>query len=75
MSSLSEFFHMGGYAAFVWPCFIVAAVVMGGLLVSSLRYERQMERTLSTLEKANPGRRRRRQRSANPDTAEAASDA
>jgi heme exporter protein D len=32
--SLSEFFHMGGYAAFVWPCYGLTLVVliMNGVL-------------------------------------------
>jgi heme exporter protein CcmD len=25
---MNEFFAMGGYAAFVWPCFVLAAVVL-----------------------------------------------
>jgi heme exporter protein D len=25
---MSEFLRMGGYAAFVWPCFALAAVVL-----------------------------------------------
>jgi heme exporter protein CcmD len=25
---MSEFLSMGGYAAFVWPCFLLAAVVL-----------------------------------------------
>ncbi len=28
---------MGGYAAFVWPAFGTALVVLGGLLITSLR--------------------------------------
>jgi len=34
---MSQFFAMGGYAAFVWPAYGVAAVVLIGLLVQSLR--------------------------------------
>lgn len=26
---MSEFLHMGGYAAFVWPCMGLAVVVLG----------------------------------------------
>ena len=28
MSGLSEFFDMGGYAAFVWPSYVLTLVVM-----------------------------------------------
>jgi heme exporter protein D len=37
MDGMSQFFAMGGYAAFVWPAYGVAAVVLIGLLVQSLR--------------------------------------
>jgi heme exporter protein D len=29
MKSLSEFFDMGGYAAFVWPSYVVTFAVIG----------------------------------------------
>ncbi len=32
-----DYLAMGGYAAFVWPAFLIAAVVMGALLAVSLR--------------------------------------
>lgn len=25
---MSEYFSMGGYAAFVWPCFLLTAIVL-----------------------------------------------
>ena len=34
---MSDFFSMGGYAAFIWPCFGVTAVVLVALLVISQR--------------------------------------
>ena len=37
MESLSEFFAMGGYAAFVWPAYAVAAGIMTWLAWSSVR--------------------------------------
>ncbi|HET6221927.1 MAG TPA: heme exporter protein CcmD [Dongiaceae bacterium] len=37
---------MGGYAAFVWPAYAVAALVMLGLLVISLRRLRRTEAAL-----------------------------
>jgi heme exporter protein D len=30
---MAEFFHMGGYAAYVWPAYGAAALGLGGLVV------------------------------------------
>lgn len=32
---MSEFFAMGGYGLYIWPCFLITLLVMGGLAVSS----------------------------------------
>jgi heme exporter protein D len=37
MNALSVWFAMGGYAAFVWPAYGIAAVVLGGLTLHSWR--------------------------------------
>ncbi len=34
---MSEFFAMGGYAAYVWPAYAVAALGLTGLSLLSLR--------------------------------------
>jgi heme exporter protein CcmD len=34
----SGFWHMGGYARYVWPCFAFALVVLAWNLVSAHRY-------------------------------------
>jgi heme exporter protein D len=52
---------MGGYGAYVWPAYGVAAVVMLGLLATSLHASRAQRRELAELEAA--GRTRRRPRS------------
>jgi heme exporter protein D len=54
-----SFFEMGGYAAYVWPAFGIAAVVMIALLVLSLQRLRSREAELRRLEAANGGRRPR----------------
>ena len=41
MSSLAEFFHMGGYAAYVWSAYLVAAVVLLLNVILSARAQRQ----------------------------------
>ena len=45
-----SFFEMGGYAAYVWPAFGAAAVIMVALLVLSIRTMRAREAALRTLE-------------------------
>lgn len=37
-STMTEFWVMGGYARFVWPCFALAAGVLGWNLWSARRY-------------------------------------
>ena len=34
---MNEFFAMGGYAAFVWPAYGIAALVLIGLWLASVR--------------------------------------
>ncbi|UEM20940.1 heme exporter protein CcmD [Skermanella mucosa] len=57
---MAEFFSMGGYAAYVWPAYGVAAVFLVGMLVASLRGLRRHEALLKTLETSRPRRRNRR---------------
>ncbi len=57
IGTMAEFFAMGGYAAFVWAAYGVAAAVMVGLLAATLRGLRRREALLRTLE---GGRVRRR---------------
>jgi heme exporter protein D len=47
---MAKFFEMGGYALYVWPAFGVAALVMIGMLVASLRTLRTREALLRRLE-------------------------
>jgi heme exporter protein D len=53
---MSEFFAMGGYAAYVWPAYGVAAVVLIGLWLASIRGLKARE---VEIEDAETGRRRR----------------
>lgn len=46
---MAEFFEMGGYAAFIWPAYVVAILLMAGLLVLSLRSMRQREALVQSL--------------------------
>lgn len=66
---MSEFFDMGGYAAFVWPSYAVTAVVLVILVAASWLGLKSRRRTLETLQAAHGGRRaRRRRETAAPDT-------
>ena len=49
MDTIRTFFDMGGYAAFVWPAFVVTAVLMGGLFAWSRHALRTDRRTLDLL--------------------------
>ncbi len=57
---MTEFLHMGGYAAYVWPSYGIATIVLLGLLVASWKGLRNAEATLKALESARPTRRRTR---------------
>ena len=56
MSGFEAFLAMGGYAQYVWPAYGVALVVLGGLVLQSLRRYRMSRKALDELER---GRRRR----------------
>ncbi|ACJ00384.1 heme exporter protein CcmD [Rhodospirillum centenum] len=66
---MSEFFSMGGYAAYVWGSYGLALIVLVGILVASVRYLRSTETMLKALEQARPQRRRARGAGALPLTA------
>lgn len=54
-----EFFNMGGYAGFIWPSWAIALVVLGVLVMQSLKSMRSNERLLADMEVMSPRRRRR----------------
>jgi heme exporter protein D len=58
MQGVMQYLAMGGYAAFVWPAYAVATLVLGGLAVQSLRAYRRNMRQLDVLQQERPGRRR-----------------
>lgn len=66
MEKVQAFFHMGGYAAFVWPSLALTVVVMAGLLIATLRQLRRRQRRLAELEAAGAQRRRRAAAPASP---------
>ena len=58
MQHLMQYLAMGGYAAFVWPAYAVALLVLGGLAAQSLRAYRRNLRQLESLQRERPSRRR-----------------
>jgi heme exporter protein D len=59
---MAEFFSMGGYAAYVWPAYGIAAVILVAMLIVSLRGLRRHEALLKTLQTSRPHRRDRNRR-------------
>ncbi len=50
MEQISSILHLGGYGAYVWPAYGVAAAVLIGLLWRSLAALRANERLVSRLQ-------------------------
>ena len=46
---MSEFFAMGGYAAYVWPAYGVTTIVLCGILALSLKSMREREALVKSL--------------------------
>jgi heme exporter protein D len=57
MTALSQYFAMGGYAAFVWPAYAVATIVIGGLSWQSWRRYRASAVLLDRVQREAPQRR------------------
>jgi heme exporter protein D len=56
MDKIAAYLAMGGYAIYVWPAFLIAAVVMLGIVLETLRSLHRRESALAELEKDRPGR-------------------
>lgn len=56
---MSEFFAMGGYAAFIWPSYAAAFGIMAGLLAWAWRTARQGEAEVERLRAVGVDPRRR----------------
>jgi heme exporter protein D len=65
---MSEFFYMGGYAAFIWSAYGIATIVLCGLLGLSLKSMREREALVEALRS-----HRSRRRADPPATSEPAS--
>ena len=69
MGESGGFLAMGGYAGFVWPAYAIALLVIGGLVVQSVRSLRAREREAAAIESVRPRRQRRRGGQADPSEA------
>lgn len=54
MDNLNTFFEMGGYAAYVWPGYGLAALGMVGLLLVTLRTLRAREKEFAKVRRNRP---------------------
>lgn len=54
---MTEYFAMGGHAGFIWSSYGVAAIILIGLLLVSLRELRARREEVAALEAASPRRR------------------
>jgi heme exporter protein CcmD len=50
VNGLQTYFDMDGYAGFVWPAYLAAALVLGALAVASVVRLRRLRRALALLE-------------------------
>jgi heme exporter protein D len=57
MSALSAWAEMGGYAAFVWPAYGFALLILGGITAQSWRRYRAGVRDLDRLQSSARPRR------------------
>jgi heme exporter protein D len=51
MSAVGAYLAMGGYGAYVWPAYALAAVVLGGLTLHFWRRYRDSVRSLGRLQR------------------------
>ena len=49
MDGIAKFLEMGGYAAYVWPALGLTILVLGALLIASLKSMRRREAELSVV--------------------------
>ncbi|HEX5453136.1 MAG TPA: heme exporter protein CcmD [Stellaceae bacterium] len=54
MSAVVAWAAMGGYAVFVWPAYGIAALVLGGLSLSSWVRHRRSAAALARLDERRP---------------------
>lgn len=63
MQAIEDYLAMGGYAAFVWPCFAATLAVMVGLFVTSKQRLARLKSEVAALEALDSPRQARRRSS------------
>jgi heme exporter protein D len=51
---MSDFFAMGGYAAYVWPAYVATLIGLGGAIVLTWRGWNNAQKKLRALEQQKP---------------------
>jgi heme exporter protein D len=59
MTHMEDFFGMGGYAAYVWSAYGVAALILAGVVLVTLAQHIGSRRTMEALEQRRSQRRQR----------------
>jgi heme exporter protein CcmD len=52
---LNDFFHMGGHGVYIWLAYLIATVIVVGILVQTVTTMRQRERQLAELRRERRG--------------------
>jgi heme exporter protein CcmD len=52
---LNDFFHMGGHGVYIWLAYLIATVIVIGILVQTITTMRQRERQLAELRRERRG--------------------
>ena len=52
---MSNFFHMGGHGVYIWLAYLIATVIIAGILVQTITTMRQRERQLAELRRERRG--------------------
>ena len=63
MQAIQDYLAMGGYAAFVWPCFAATLIVMIGLYVVSKQRLARLQTEVAALEALDSPKQARRRSS------------
>ena len=52
---MNDFFHMGGQGVYIWLAYLIATVIVIGILVQTITTMRQRERQLAELRRERRG--------------------
>jgi len=66
---MAEFFSMGGYGAYVWPSYVMTAVIMAVLLIVSMRSLRATQTAFDRLKNEASANKNNNQETPNGDEA------